>query len=226
MPPNDKYTFGYAEADILVDSGRENKLYRGKVGNYYLCHNTNHLQTIVLRDAKKYEKNDNETIVKDIIGDNFVIEKDRILNINFTYVFVLKDKQKHIKVIKTFIDVVSVILYLWISIVAVFFKMQVNEYLYTMPRKLVFLICGLFVMLTLKDFFKILVFKQWSKFKIEHLLFLFVMLTPSIWVFDFFRWYWVLGIELFLITIFTGLLPEEDREQKSKKVETSKQESK
>ncbi|MDY3521317.1 hypothetical protein PG614_02390 [Riemerella anatipestifer] len=155
MPPNDKYTFGYAEADVLVDAGGENKLYRGKVANYYLCHNTNHLQTIVLRDAKKYEKDkvNNKTILKDIVGDNFVIEKDRILNINFTYVFVLKDKQIHIKVIKAFIDVVSVILYLWISILAVFFKTRVNEYLYTMPRKFVFLICGLFVMLTLKDFF-------------------------------------------------------------------------
>ncbi|MDY3521318.1 hypothetical protein PG614_02395 [Riemerella anatipestifer] len=69
-----------------------------------------------------------------------------------------------------------------------------------------------------------LVFKQWSSFKIEHLLFLLVMLAPSIWVFDLLRWYWILGIELFLITIFTVFLPEEERE--SKKVEDNQQQSK
>lgn len=212
-PPNDRYTFGYAEADVLVEAGGDNKLYRGKVENYYLCHNTNHLQTIVLKDAKRYKKDNNKTVIRDIPGHTFVIEKDRILNINFTYVFVLKDKHKNIIRLKSFIDILMILAYISIILVALF-TTKINIYLSTFPRKAVFLICGLYITLSLKEFFKIFVFKQWSKFKIEHLLFLFVMLVPSVWIFNFLEWYWVLCIELVLITIFTWFVSEDPPKDK------------
>lgn len=218
--PNDKYTLGYTQADVLVATDEGSKLYTGTVDNYYLCHNTNQLQTIVLKDVKRYKKIDNKTITIKIPGHNFTVEKDRILNLNFTYIFVLKDRQKHIKTTKSVINFISIIFYFYATIVAIFFNSDINKYLTTLPRKGIFLICSLFITLILKEFLKNFIFKQWYKVKIEQILFLIVMLTPSIWIFNFLKWYWVLAIEIFMIIVFAiviSRIENEDEKEMRKK---------
>lgn len=198
---NDKLMYAYTLVDVLIDTGGESRLYSGQLENYYISHNDNHLQTITLSNAKRYKKCDEGKVeIKDIPGDHFIIEKERILNLNFTYIFQKKDKSPWYRSIYTAINLLCILSF--ISLIISLFFSSINIYISTILRKFVFVVCGSVLIIAGNNILKKIISEQFSMLKWTHLWIVIMFSGPYLWIFNYFEWYWVLSGEfLFLFTI-------------------------
>lgn len=204
---DDTLTYAYTTADVLTEQNDTTKLYSGRVINYYLDIQTNQLQTIVLSDTKRYKRlNDGSYEIKNIPGHNFIIEKERILNINFTYIYESKDENKVYKWIYRIINIIFTLLF--IGVISTMFFSNIYIYTSTFLRKSAFVICGVLLILLLNNIVKKVLSGQWSTFKATNLYYLIFFLIPYIWLFNFLNWYWVLSIEFGVLILISALLPE------------------
>lgn len=204
---DDTLTYAYTTADVLTEQNDTTKLYSGRVINYYLDIQTNQLQTIVLSDTKRYKRlNDGSYEIKNIPGHNFIIEKERILNINFTYIYESKDENKVYKWIYRIVNIIFTLLF--IGVISTMFFSNIYIYTSTFLRKSAFVICGVLLILLLNNIVKKVLSGQWSTFKATNLYYLIFFLIPYIWLFNFLNWYWVLSIEFGVLILISALLPE------------------
>lgn len=92
-------------ADVLADFEKDEKniLYTGIISQYDLSHRSDKLERIYLTHAMRYSVNDKA--FKEIPGDVFIIDCNRILNINLSYDFIdnNKGKKQRLAVIFSFI---------------------------------------------------------------------------------------------------------------------------
>ena len=204
---DDTLTYAYTTADVLTEQNDTTKLYSGRVINYYLDLQTNQLQTIVLSDAKRYKKFDDGSFkIKSIPGHNFIIEKERILNINFTYIYEKKDENKVYKWIYRTVNIIFILLF--IGVISTMFFSNIYIYTSTFLRKSVFVICGVLLILILNNNVKKVLSGQWSTLKTTNIYFFISFLIPYIWLFNFLNWYWVLIIEFCVLFLTSVFLPE------------------
>lgn len=204
---DDTLTYAYTTADVLTEQNDTTKLYSGRVINYYLDLQTNQLQTIVLSDAKRYKKFDDGSFeIKSIPGHNFIIEKERILNINFTYIYERKDENKVYKWIYRTVNIIFILLF--IGVISTMFFSNIYIYTSTFLRKSVFVICGVLLILILNNNVKKVLSGQWSTLKTTNIYFFISFLIPYIWLFNFLNWYWVLIIEFCVLFLTSVFLPE------------------
>ncbi|MCQ9634417.1 hypothetical protein MP477_05560 [Chryseobacterium sp. WG23] len=204
---DDTLTYAYTTADVLTEQNDTTKLYSGRVINYYLDLQTNQLQTIVLSDAKRYKKLDNGGFeIKSIPGHNFIIEKERILNINFTYIYESKDENKVYKWIYRIVNTIFILLF--IGVISTMFFSDIYIYTSTFLRKTVFVICGVLLILILNKNVKKVLSGQWSTLKTTNIYFFISFLLPYIWLFNFLKWYWVLSLEFVFLILMSFLLPD------------------
>ncbi|MDO4763530.1 MAG: hypothetical protein Q4A00_04020 [Flavobacteriaceae bacterium] len=206
---NDSLTHAYTTADVLIDTPDGNKLYSGKLENYYLNHDTNQLQTIILSDVTRYKKEEKETLIKNVPGHHFVIEKDKILNLNFTYIFEDKNKAIWYKRLNYFLNALSTIVFVG-AILSLFFSINA-VYTSTILRKFFFLVCSLIIILSIKDILKYCLSGQWSKLKIEFLWVVILFSLPFLWIYNILEWYIVLGGNIFLFFIFSFINQKKDK---------------
>lgn len=202
---DDSLTYGYTIADVLVETNESSKLYSGRVKNYFLQSGSSQLQTIVLCDAVRYKKVNGEVSIKEIPGHNFVIDKDRILNINFTYVYESKKENKAFRRLNFIINLIFASLI--IAVISLMFISSVYVYTSTSLRKGVFIICGTLVLLVLNKNVKILLRGENSKLKLEDLFFIAVFGLAFLWIFNFFSW-WVVLIMQLTVWIISSLILE------------------
>ena len=75
-------------ADVLADFEKDEKniLYTGIISQYDLSHKSDKLERIYLTQAMRYSVN--EKAFKDIPGDVFILDCNRILNMNLSYDFI------------------------------------------------------------------------------------------------------------------------------------------
>ncbi|WP_123838369.1 hypothetical protein [Chryseobacterium oncorhynchi] len=204
---DDTLTYGYTTADVLTEQNDTTKLYSGRVINYYLDLQTNQLQTIVLSDAKRYKKLDDGGFeIKSIPGHNFIIEKERILNINFTYIYERKDENKVYKWIYRIVNTIFILLF--IGVISTMFFSDIYIYTSTFLRKSVFVICGVLLILILNKNVKKVLSGQWSTLKTTNIYFFISFLLPYIWLFNFLKWYWVLSLEFGFLILMSTFLPD------------------
>ena len=204
---DDTLTYAYSTADVLTEQNDTTKLYSGRVINYYLDIQTNHLQTIVLSDTKRYKRLDNGSFeIKNIPGHNFIIEKERILNVNFTYVYEKKDENKVYKWIYRIVNLIFIMLF--IGVISTMFFSNIYIYTSTFLRKSAFVICGVLLILLLNNIVKKVLSGQWSTFKATNVYYLIFFIIPYIWLFNFLNWYWVLSIEFGVLILISVFLPE------------------
>lgn len=85
----DSNRFLFVKADVLVDMSNGTKLYSGTLVDYELDPgNCRELSKVVLKDAKRYSKNDEAKVVaKDIPGNLLVVDCTKLVNINLTHVY-------------------------------------------------------------------------------------------------------------------------------------------
>lgn len=201
---DDKLMYIHTEVDVLIDTGTENKLYSGKLENYYINHNDNHLQTITLSNVKRYKKDKNKKVeIKEIPGDHFIIEKERILNLNFRYIFEKKDNSSLYISLYTIIDLLC-LLAIPSLIISLYFS-SVNIYTSTILRKIAFVLCGFVLVIAGNDILKKIISKQFSTLQWIHLWIIIIFSMPYLWVFNYFEWYCILSGEfifLFIIALF------------------------
>lgn len=201
---DDRLMYGYTMVDVLIDTGSDSKLYSGYLENYYINHNDNHLQTITLSNVKRYKKDDDGKVkIKDIPGDHFIIEKERILNLNFTYIFQKKDKSSWYKSVYTIINFFCLLAFISLT-VSLFFS-SINIYTSTILRGIVFFVCGSVLIIVGNNMLKKVVSRQFSTLQWTHLWIIIMFSAPYLWIFNFFEWYWILLGEflfLFIIAIF------------------------
>lgn len=204
---DDTLTYGYTTADVLTEQNDDTKLYSGRVVNYYLDPQSNQLQTIVLSDAKRYKKLTNGGFeIKSIPGHNFIIEKERILNVNFTYVYERKDENKVYKWIYRIVNVIFILLFF--AVVSTMFISDIYIYTSTLLRKIVFVTCGILIILVMNKNVKKIISGQWSTLKFTNIYYFISLLLPGIWLFNILKWYWVLGLEFAFLFLMSLLLPE------------------
>lgn len=218
---DDSLTHVYTLVDILIDTGEGNKLYSGKLENYYLSHDNNQLQTIVLSRVNKYKKNEKNVERIQIPGHNFVVERDKILNVNFTYIFEEKSKVIGYKIVYSIINFLCIVGFVF-SILSLFYS--INEvYTSTFLRKGIFILCAGILILLIQELLKFLISKQWSKFELVHLYVFILYTVPFLWIYNFFSWYIVLFI-LFgfliivsiIVSIIVYVFSEEENKEENK----------
>ncbi|TXK78675.1 hypothetical protein [Mesonia sp. K4-1] len=207
--PEENLVFGYAEADVLIDTNEKTKLYSGKVTDYFLSQENNQLETIVLTEVYRYKIINDingeyiDTLKKEIPGHNFCLNHDKILNINFTYVYQEKSKNRFYKNFGLGINILFYIL----TIILFLFVFLKEEYLFTSwIKKIIF---SLITWILLKLIFQCL------KVKINGLLnknFLkgnmiagIVFAIPYLWLFKIIDWYWIIPIEIIALIIFGAI---------------------
>lgn len=199
---DDKLMYIHTEVDVLIDTGTENKLYSGKLENYYINHNDNHLQTITLSNVKRYKKDKNKKVeIKEIPGDHFIIEKERILNLNFRYIFEKKDNSSLYISLYTIIDLLC-LLAIPSLIISLSFS-SVNIYTSTILRKIAYTIFGSILILIINKFLKIAISWQWSSWKREHSWILIISIIPFLWIFNILDWKIIFSIEILSILFFS-----------------------
>ncbi|MGE8433493.1 hypothetical protein [Chryseobacterium joostei] len=204
---DDTLTYGYTNADVLTEQNDETKLYSGRVVNYYLDPQSNQLQTIVLSDTKRYKKlTDGGFEIKSIPGHNFIIEKERILNVNFTHVYERKDENKVYKWIYRIVNVIFILLFF--AVVSTMFISDIYIYTSTFLRKTVFVTCGILMILIVNRNVKKMISGQWSTLKFTNVYYFISLLLPGIWLFNFLNWYWVFGLEFVFLFFMSLFLPE------------------
>lgn len=208
---DDSLTHAYTLVDVLIDTGEGNKLYSGKLENYYLNHDNNQLQTIVLSSVNKYKKNEKNVERIQIPGHNFVVERDKILNVNFTYVFEEKSKFIGYKLLYWVINILSVVTFIF-SILSLFYS--INEvYTSTFLRKGAFILCTGVLILLIQELSKLLISKQWSKFDWVYLLILIFFGLPLFWIYNIYSWRTVLIMEI-CVFIFVSIFSEEKNKKR------------
>lgn len=82
--------FLFTQADILVDTNSEPKLYSGIVLDYELqSKNCDELSKVILKNASRYSRStvDSSRSVKPIPGNFLVVDCHNLININLTYVY-------------------------------------------------------------------------------------------------------------------------------------------
>ncbi|WP_146212853.1 hypothetical protein [Chryseobacterium sp. CBTAP 102] len=204
---DDTLTYGYTNADVLTEQNEETKLYSGRVINYYLDPQSNQLQTIVLSDVKRYKRLDGGGFeIKSIPGHNFIIEKERILNINFTYIYERKDENKVYKWIYRIVNIIFILLF--VGVISTMFISDIYIYTSTFLRKAVFVVCGILLILILNKNVKKILSGQWSTLKVTNIYFFVSLVLPYIWLFNFVKWYWVLIFEFIVLLVMSFLVPE------------------
>ena len=215
---DDSLTHAYTLVDVLIDTGEGNKLYSGKLENYYLNHDNNQLQTIVLSSVNKYKKNKKNVERIQIPGHNFVVERDKILNVNFTYIFEEKSKVIGYKIVYSIINLLCIVGFVF-SILSLFYS--INEvYTSTFLRKGIFILCAGILILLIQELSKLLISKQWSKFELVHLYVFISFTVPFLWIYNFFSWYIVLSILfgfLIIVSIIVSAFSEEENKEENKK---------
>lgn len=205
---NDDAIYSYTLADILTETNEGNKLYTGIVNDYFLNPNTGELEVIILRDVKRYKKIKSKrtglerTILVNIPGDNFCIEKNRILNMNFSYISELKSNRPFYKGLSIFFNILLII-----SLISLGVLMFVNNdvvYLNRWYRKVTFFICSSVFLLIFKEYFENFIRGQFkSKFKIEDLNLFLTFSIPYLWIFNFISWYMVIIIQFVSILLLS-----------------------
>ena len=128
------------------------------------------LEKSILMRIENYKKNEKNVERIQIPGHNFVVERDKILNVNFTYVFEEKSKFIGYKLLYWVINILSVVTFIF-SILSLFYS--INEvYTSTFLRKGAFILCTGVLILLIQELSKLLISKQWSKFDWVYLLIL------------------------------------------------------
>jgi hypothetical protein len=81
--------FLFAKVDVMVEAGGSNQLYSGTLVDYELdTDNCRELSKVVLKDAHRYSKDDNDKVQpKAIPGNLFVLDCSKLVNINVTHVY-------------------------------------------------------------------------------------------------------------------------------------------
>ncbi|MCJ8498607.1 hypothetical protein MVI27_10080 [Chryseobacterium salipaludis] len=204
---DDTLTYSYTVADVLIDGGENTILYSGKVDGYFTSSENFMLQTIVLSDVKKYvrSKTSDETIVRDIPGDNMVLERDRILNLNLSYIYKKKESTVRAKSFSVIINTLSVI-----AIVLTFSTLFIDErpYLSTWLRKVIFVFFGWTLIVLLNELFKNLLSGQFSRVRKENILFIIVACLPYLWIFNILKWWIVIVLMFGLMVLFSLIFAE------------------
>lgn len=205
---SDTLTYGYTQADVLIETNNGPKLYSGKIENYFI--NNNHeLETIILSNVFRYKKtqeNENaENIsLKYIPGHHFIIQNNRILNVNLTYVYELKKENQSFK--KLIIIVNLFFIFSLIGLCIFPFTNYANQYTPTIFRKILFIFLGLINSTFIFENIKLIVTRQWSKLNLDDLYFLLIFSTPMLWIFNLISGYLIFVIQIgitLLLAIFT-----------------------
>lgn len=80
--------FLFTQADILIGSGSGTNLYTGIIVDYELKPDNSHeLSKVILKNAKRYAKEDGITVPRVIPGNLLVVDCSNMLNINLTYIY-------------------------------------------------------------------------------------------------------------------------------------------
>lgn len=209
---DDSLTHVYTLVDVLIDTGEGNKLYSGKLENYYLNHDNNQLQTIVLSSVNKYKKSRKSVERVEIPGHNFVVERDKILNVNFTYIFEEKSKVIGYKIVYWAINILSRVAFVF-SILSLFYSIN-QVYTFTILRKIFFILCAVILILLTKNLLIWSVSKQWSKFKWVHLWIYILFALPFLWIYNFFSWCMVLIMEIVAFSIIISIISKEKNKKR------------
>ena len=208
---DDTLMHSYTLVDVLIDTGTNNKLYSGELKDYYINHIDNQLQTIVLSQVQRYKKEEQKqengefpcviTIKKDIPGHYFIIEKNKILNLNFTYVYQKKDQSTIYGYIYNFIRIISIGLF--ISLITSLFFNTIHAYTYNILRIITYTIFGSILILIINKFLKIAISWQWSSWKREYSWILIISIIPFLWIFNILDWKIIFSIEILSILFFS-----------------------
>lgn len=97
-------------ADLLADfeKDKKNVLYTGIISQYDLSHKSDKLERIYLTQAMRYSVNDKR--FKEIPGDVFILDCNRILNMNLSYDFIDNHKGKKQKLAAIFFAILLLLL--------------------------------------------------------------------------------------------------------------------
>ncbi|CAI9429246.1 hypothetical protein MSHRCOH1_03460 [Candidatus Ornithobacterium hominis] len=158
---SNQFVLGYTQADVLVETNEKTKLYTGRIENYYL-NPMGGLETLVISRVKRYKNNMTGYETKGIPGDAFIIDNNRIVNINLSYVYIKKEEKKFYKNIITVLDLFCIILMFCVGIAP--FLSIVDKNISGVFMKILFVANGMFLISSINGISKKLIL---GNFKME-----------------------------------------------------------
>ncbi|NHM03285.1 hypothetical protein [Flavobacterium celericrescens] len=225
---NNKYL--YTQADVLVQTNEKNELYGGYLHNFYTDASTNKLECIVLRDAYKfitkdvndcedieqeikdgksdyevYKKYKEKTVFKkNIKGDILTLFNENIININLTYVELVKSNLERISNIK---NVIVFTFYLILALTIIIPWIIDHDLVFTIKRKIIISFLFFCYLTFIKNYlFEVFKIKNKNNGIKNFFLGFIFFLIPLLWFFKIMTAWKVLGLLVLYFLILTGFI--------------------
>ncbi len=200
--------YGYTSADILVETNENPKLYSGKVVDYYLSSENNKLETLILKDVRRWKKIYDEkgilktSVARKVPGDNFCIDTTKAINLNLTYVSLEKNKLDLRRRLALFLDIL-----IWIFLLGQFVILYLDVdwvVLASIPRRIVFFILNIFNLLTIYAYTRDFILNKKTKW--HDLPIIIIFLVPYLWLLGYIEWWVVFLIEFPVLGLVGSLI--------------------
>lgn len=206
---HDRLTYLRTEADILIETNKGDKLYSGVVSDYFIDMSFK-LQTIILSNAKRYKKDVNGNLeIKSIPGHNFILNSERVLNINLTYVYQLKEQSSRFKIIENIIGSLFFIIWVAFFVSVIFLDSQIFNLSILGKISLLFFVSV--PLLQLSAILTNLLTLRFSKISSVEFFIILAFGLPILSVYDLISFSITLLLEFILIIVFSLVTPKKTK---------------
>lgn len=190
--PNRDLRYLHTEIDILT---HDKVIYTGKIKNYYLSKNDTNIETIVLENTYKKEQGKNFTA---ILGHNFCIDKEAILNMNLSYVYEETNRGEYRKSLSKLLKYIGIGLYFLLIFFFVYIIMS-NQlpFLRTLADKVLFFFSIFMISVPIAEGFLTLTFPK----KENTVSFMFFGLL-AFWIYIGVSFWWFFPTLFILVTLY------------------------
>lgn len=190
------------DADILFNDGEKKIIYSGEIQDYFLSSKEYQLETIILKNPKIKENG----FYKEIPGHNFCIDKQNILNINLSYIYIKIDNSSKHKIIDSIFSVLYIILIAGSLIIT--YKEYDNIHFNYLFERIFFGITTFIVSSIILNILQQLFKRQLSlKVFINNLLVIFLFGLSFFWLFEYFSTLKVLFFQIIIALIIIKINP-------------------
>lgn len=129
---NEKHA--YTIADVLVENTSGNRLYRGRVEDYFIT-KENKLDTLILSNALRFKKNGSKVEEKKIPGHILCLKYENIININLTNI---KEKKSNIRYFQKISQALAILFTLVIIGLVVLIFLDIENFIDLWYKKIAF----------------------------------------------------------------------------------------
>lgn len=205
---DDKFAFGYTNADILIETNEGSKMYSGIISDYYIDMNFK-LQTIILENTKRYKKSKDDFEIKLVPGHNFIIDYEKVLNINLNYIYQKKEELRFYKKIKNYVSAFFLFLAIVLIVFSIAIKLPGLELSWI--RRGVLIFQGISLINVLDSLTKCIVTRQLSKINFSIIFNLLISIVVILWIFKLISGLLMIIISIILVVVISLLMTKKQK---------------